>query len=276
MDSYSKYRGDLAAIRIACAPPTHNPAAACLPSSFPSLSIFRESDCSHPHRRGLSSFYLPLNWCTPVPSPPLSNHLRIDALAYLTILFMESLSCFPMILKAPPPPGTNIPPAALMPRTYTAFRQRAHLKLLDRWTKEYPAPSYYPYPLRLTPHPFMGRDKFIAGRIHQMGSGKSYLAAYPSWFNENPDTTCPCCASAPEKLEHVVLFCPDKSRERHHLLETVSSLGPDSPVWSDPSLIHALGRFISVTRTSFPIPDPPPALSPSTSPSPPPSTFSND
>ena len=126
---------------------------------------------------------------------------------------MEGLSRFPLILKAPPPPGTNIPPAALMARTYTARRQRARLKLLDRWTKDFPAPSYYPYPPRLTPHPFMGLDKFIAGRIHQMRSRKSYLAAHPSWFNENPDTTCPRCGSAPETLEHAVLYCPDKSRE---------------------------------------------------------------
>ena len=100
-----------------------------------------------------------------------------------------------------------------MVRTYMALRQRARLKLLDWWTKEFPAPSYYPYSPSLTPPPFMGLDKFIAGRIHQMRSGKSYLAAHPSWFNENPDTTCPGCASAPETLEHAVLYRPDKSRE---------------------------------------------------------------
>ena len=94
IDSYCKYRRDLAAIRIACAPPTHNPAAARLPSSFSSLSTFRANDSSHPHPRGLSSFYLPLNWRTLVPSPPLRNHLPIDALAHLTISFMEGLSRF--------------------------------------------------------------------------------------------------------------------------------------------------------------------------------------
>ena len=39
--AYCRYRRRLAALRIACAPPTHNPAAAQLPSSFPSLSVFR-------------------------------------------------------------------------------------------------------------------------------------------------------------------------------------------------------------------------------------------
>ena len=180
MDSYCKYRRDLAAIRIACAPPTHNLAAARLPASFRSLSVFRAVDSSCPLTRGLSSFYLPLNWRSPVPSPPHRNHLPIDALPHLTIHFMEELSRFPLVLKGPPPPGTNIPPAALMARTYTALRQRAPLKLLDRWSEDFPAPSYYPYLPRLTPHPFMGLDKFIAGRIHQMRSGKSYLAAHPS------------------------------------------------------------------------------------------------
>ena len=127
MDSYCKYRRDLAAIRIAYAPPTHNPAAARLPPSFPSLSIFRANDSSRPLTRGLSSFYLPRNWRTPVPSPPLRNHLPIDALAHVTIPFMEGLSRFPLVLNAPPPPGTNIPPAALMACIYIALRQRARL-----------------------------------------------------------------------------------------------------------------------------------------------------
>ena len=160
---------------------------------------------------------------------------------------MEGLSRFSLVLKASPLPGTNIPPAALMARTYAALRQRARIKLLDRWSEDILAPPHYSYPPRLTPHPFMGLDKFIAGRIHQMRLVKSYLAAHPSWYNESPETTCPHCASAPETLEHAVLHCPDKSRERHFLLDAVSSLGPDSPVWSNSSLIHALGRFISVT-----------------------------
>ena len=37
----------------------------------------------------------------------------------------------------------------------------------------------------------MGLGKFVAGRIHQMRAAKSYLAAHPSWFNENPNPTCP-------------------------------------------------------------------------------------
>ena len=276
MDSYCKYRRDLAAIRITCAPPTHNPATARLPASFPSLSVFKANDSSLPITRGLSSFYLPLNWRTPVPSPHLRNHHPIDALVHLTTPFMEGLSRFPLMLKAPLLPGTNIPPAALMARTYRALGQRARQKLLDRWSEDFPAPSYYPYPPRLTPHPLLSLDKFIAGRIDQMRSGKSCLAAHTSWYNEHPDITCPRCDSAPETLKHTVLYCPNKSREQHRLLEAVSSLGPDSPIWSDSTRLHPLGCFISVTRTGFTTPACPPPQSPSPSPSPSPPATVND
>ena len=59
--AYCRYRRRLAALRVACAPPTHNPAAARLPPSFPSLSVFRAQDSSRHLTRGLSSVYLPLD-----------------------------------------------------------------------------------------------------------------------------------------------------------------------------------------------------------------------
>ena len=111
IDSYCTYRRVLAAIRITCAPPTHNPAVARVPSSFSSLSTFRANDSSRPHPRGLSSFYLPLNWRTLVPSPPLRNDLPIDALAHLTISFMEGLSRSHRSSKLPRPQApTYLPP----------------------------------------------------------------------------------------------------------------------------------------------------------------------
>ena len=61
IEAYCRHRRRLAALRIACTPPTHNPAAARLPSSFPSLSSFRALDSSRHLTKGLSSYYLPLN-----------------------------------------------------------------------------------------------------------------------------------------------------------------------------------------------------------------------
>ena len=109
VDVYCRGRRRLAARRIACAPPTHNPAAARLPPSFPSLSSHRALDSTRHLTKGLSSYYLLLNWRTPVPSPPMWKHLPIDALAHLPIPLSEGLSRFPLVLQTPPPPGENIP-----------------------------------------------------------------------------------------------------------------------------------------------------------------------
>ena len=113
MDAYTRHRRRLAALRIACTPPTQNPAATRLPSSFPSLSSFRALDFSTHLTSGLSSYYLLLNGRTPVTSPPMRRHLPIDALAHLTIPLSDGLPRFPFVLKVPPPPGENIPPPFL-------------------------------------------------------------------------------------------------------------------------------------------------------------------
>ena len=108
--SYSGYRRRLAALRIACTPPTGNAASARLPPSFPSLYNFRAQDSSRHLTRGLSSVYLPLCSQTKVPSPPLRKHLPVNTLAHLTLPLQEGLTLFPLVLHAPSPPGTEIPP----------------------------------------------------------------------------------------------------------------------------------------------------------------------
>src|SRR6195952_5169352 len=229
------------------------------------MSVFRAQDSSRHLTKGLSSVYLPLDWRTPVPAPPIRKHLPKDALAHLMLPLSDGLSRFPLILHAPPPAGSKIPPAQLMARTYHALRRKPQALLLEDWASAAPTPVYYPYPRRLSPHPFMGLDKFVAGRIHQMRAGKRYLSNHPSWFNENPSTMCPHCTSAPESFEHAILSCPAKARERARLLGAVSSLAPDSPLWTDLSLLQALRRYIIATKTWFP-PDLTP--SPPTSPRP--------
>ena len=265
--AYCRYRRRLAALRIACAPPTQNPAAARLPTSFPSLSVFRAQDSSRHLTRGLSSVYLPLDWRSEVPTPPIRKHLPIDAMAHLLLPLIGGLSRLPMVLHAPPPAGTEIPPSQLMLRTYLALKKRARNALLDDWATVHPTPDYYPYSPRLTPHPFMGLDKFVAGRLHQMRAGKSYHAAHPSWWSELPDDTCPRCGSDSESFAHAILHCPKKNRERSLLLGEVTSLDEGSPLWSSGPLIQALGQFITTTHTGFPpemylrSPDSPPSPS---------------
>ena len=164
--AYCRYRRRLAALRIASAPPTQNPAAARLPFSFPSPSVFRAQDSSRHLTKGLSSVYIPLGWRSAVPAPPIRKHLPIDAMAHLIIPLLEGHSHLPLVLHAPPPPGTDIHPPQLMLKSYLTLKKTARDALLSDWATLHPAPEYYPSQPRLTPHPFMGLDKFLVGRIH--------------------------------------------------------------------------------------------------------------
>jgi len=139
-----------------------------------------------------------------------------------------------------------------MKKTYQALRTRARHMLLQDWAEEDPTPPYYDYPPTLVPHPFMGLGKFVAGRIHQMRAAKSYLAAHPSWSDEDPNLSCPRCEIEPETFQHAILSCPARARDRDVLLKDVSSLGRDSILWSEPHLLRTLGEYITRTKTGFP------------------------
>ena len=110
----------------------------------------------------------------------------------------------------------------------------------------------YPYRPSLRPHPFMGLNKFTAGRLHQMRSGKSCLRAHPSLNDHDIPTTCPRCDEAPETFEHAILRCPQKEPARTRHLQGVSDISPDAPLWSSSPLLRALAQFISSTATAFP------------------------
>ena len=108
------------------------------------------------------------------------------------------------------------------------------------------------YPLQLSPHPFMCLGKFMAGRIHQMRSQKSYLAAHPSWFNAHDCTLYPHCGDEPETFSHAILHCPAKASARARHLQGVSSVDQDPALWSSSSLLLSLAAFIKATGTAFP------------------------
>ena len=154
-----------------------------------------------------------------------------------------------------------------MARTYKDLNVRSQLLMLEEWNSLHPHPEYYDYPCRLAPHPFMGLDKFIAGRLHQMRAHKSYLAAHPSWWSDDPDTSCPHCRSDTETFEHAILQCPAKSSQRDRYLEPTLSLHADSPLWDNKEHLHALSQYLSATKTGFP-PEMTPSPMPSQTPSP--------
>ena len=115
----------------------------------------------------------------------------------------------------------------------------------------------------------MGLSKFLAGRIHQMRSGKSYLAAHPSWFNRDLPSLCPRCHASPETFEHAVLSCKSRSRQKELLLPGLDSLDADSPIWTSDHLVADLAKFILATSTGFPPDMFPQSSQGSLSPSPP-------
>jgi len=266
------HRQRLAALRVVYSPPNVNPATARLHPSFPSLSVHRASDSSRALTRGLSSVYLPLQWKTPRPVPPIRNHLPVDAVAHRTITFTFGLSRMPMINSHLVCPAPNLPPQSLMDSTYSALKKRVRETLLEAWSSLFPTPGYYLHPPALQPRPFMGLGKFVAGRIHQMRARKSYLAADPTCRSPDADTSCPRCGLEPETFEHAILSCPSRQHSRECLLHGVTDVGPEAPLWSSLPLLKRLASFIGVTSTGFPptmFPPTTPASSPPLSLSPP-------
>ena len=124
--------------------------------------------------------------------------------------------------------------------------------MIDQWCS-LPHSSYYPYPLRLSPHPFMGLGKFMAGGIHQMWSQKSYLAAHPSWFNAENSPLCPLCGDEPEMFSHAIFCWPVRDSVGACHLQGVSSVDYDTLLWSSSSLLLSLAAFIKAMSTAFPL-----------------------
>ena len=251
----------MAALRLISSLTSINLASACLCRSFPTLLKARAPDSHRALCTRLDSNVMPLNWKTPLRSPPVRTHLPVDALAHLTLPLIEGLSYAPLINSTLLPDLLTLPSDEIMTNAYRALKRRAQTLIMEHW-RSLPLPDYYPYPLRLSPHPFMGLGKFMAGRIHQIRSQKSYLAAHPSWFNAHDSMLCPLCGDEPETFSHAILRCPAKASARARHLQGVSSVGQDAPLWSSSSLLLSLAAFINATGTAFP-PDMLPSCPPS-------------
>jgi len=245
------YKRRLANLRIMYAPPEINPASARLPLSVRTPSLQRHS----PDHRVLSARNAGSR--LPLPRlqarPPTKNwaHLPHDALPHsmLFLLGPDGLSPLPVTYQhllidhyAEPPPGLS----------YPQLKLQCSSLLMKEWEDAAPDPARYPYCPSLMQHPFMGLDKFSAGRLHQMRSGNSYLRAHPSSDSDVP-ATCPKCQAAPETFEHAILHCSAKEPSRTRHLQGVREIDPDAPVWSLAALLAALARFIKSTATAFPL-----------------------
>ena len=240
----------LAGLRLICSPPEINPATARLPKSVPTFSPHRATLRARGKIISQPYLFFNLDWRSAPDKVknPRYRHNAITALANTAVPLLHDVSTLPPISLhltdyLPPTPG-------IIP-SYARLKLRAEQLLLSDWSST-PAPPYYPYPPSTCPHPFMGLGKCVAGRIHRMRSGKSYLTAYPSWDNPDADTTCPLCSQAPHTFEHAILACPSSALHRSRLLQGVSDLAPEAPLWSDQQLLIALAEFIRTTATGFP------------------------
>ena len=148
----------------------------------------------------------------------------------VSLLITLGLSRMPMIKSHLVFPTPAFPPQSLMDSTYSALKKTVREKHLEEWASLFPTPGYYLHHPATSPRPFMGLGKFIAGRIHQMRAGKSYLAAHPTWRSPDADTSCPRCSLEPETFEHAILSCPSRQHSRSYLLHGVTDIGPEAPL----------------------------------------------
>ena len=239
----------LAGLRIICSSLEISPATACLPKSFPTFSPHRADlrargkVTSQPYR------FFNLDWRSAPDKTknPRYRHNAITALANMALHLVHDASTLPPISLQL---TDYLPPVPWVIPSYAHLKLRAKQLLLSDWSAT-PAPAYYPFPPSMRPHPFMGLERFVAGRIHQMRSGKSYLSAPPSWDNPDGDRSCPVCSEAPQSFKHAILSGPSSARHRFRLLQWVSDLAPEAPIWSDQQLLVALAQFIRTTATGF-------------------------
>jgi len=226
-----RHQRRIAGLRLISSPPEINPATVRLHKSVPTFSPHRAPWLARGKITSQPYLFFNLDWHSAPDKPknPRYRHNTITALANAAVPLVYDISTLPPISLhltdyLPPIPG-------IVP-SYARLKLRAKQLLLSDWSAT-TAPPYYTYPPSTHPHPFMGLGKFVAGRIHQIRSGKSYLTAHPSWDNPDADTSCPLCSEAPQTFKHAILSCPSSVHQRSRLLHGVSDFAPEAPIWSD-------------------------------------------
>ena len=178
-----------------------------------------------------------------------SKHLPLDSLCHQVTDLIEEISILPLA-------STDLV-AHLRSRvpslTYQALITPLIQSPLTDWLETSPpVPLSYPYSASLTPHAFTGLPRFICGRIHQMRTGASHLAAHVSWRNRNSSTLCPFCEEHDESFQHEILLCPAKAQPCLTHLSGVDDIGPDAPLWHSVPLLRGQAEYLYTTRRGFP------------------------
>ena len=183
------YKRCLANLRVLCSPPEINPATARLAPSVQTPSLHRHSTDHRTLTAKNAGSRLPLPWLQPHPPTKNRAHLPLDAVPHSMLFLLGPAGLSPLSATSQHLLTTSYPEPP-EGRTYPQLRRRCRDRLMEEWKASAPTPARYPYPPSRKPYPFMGLNKFDAGRLYQMRSGKSYLRAHRSWENDGP-TTCP-------------------------------------------------------------------------------------
>jgi len=186
--SICKHRPRLAAIRLVCHPSEFNPATTRIPRSVPIWDQGHSADDHHFLLRGSSKAVYLTSWLGPVVDS--AKHIPLDSLCHEVSDLIEEIPILPLAST-----DLVVLPLSRIPSfTYQAHRASLLQSLLADWLHlSPPVPLSYPYSACLTPHAFTGLSRFICGRIHQMRTGASYLAAHVSWWSRDSSTLCPFC-----------------------------------------------------------------------------------
>jgi len=192
---------------------------------------------------------LPLPWLSGDPPTKNRGHLTLDEIPYsmLFLLGSDGVAALPVTSQHLEAHSYREPQGG---RKHPQLRGHCRNLLMEEWKARGPALARYPFPPWVTQHPFMGLNKFGAGRLHQIRSGKTSLRGHRSWDNDNP-TTCRRRTESPGPVEHAILSCPTREPARIRHLQARSDLGHDALVWYSAAVLCAQSRIIRSTRTPF-------------------------
>lgn len=221
----------LLARRIAHASPANNPASARLPPTF----YTRFPDRANSHR----------NLLIGIPNgPPVWNiDSTISLVGRPQMLPIDQLCRLLLKLFLP----SELSPTGGLP---SVGQHLIDSSVLTVWSTLFPPPAYYKYPIPSRPHKFMTADRFISGRLHQMRSHSSYLAAHIPWFAPTQSPICPRCTQGDETLDHAIFKCPARAKARKEFLPRF--LTTEKKLWKSAKLLHQLAKYIRTTRTGYP------------------------
>jgi len=188
ISSICKHRRWSATLRLVWAPLKLNPATTGIREFVPTWNQGRPADNHRFLLQGSSKAIHVTSW---LRSAVISaKHLPVDSLCHEV---SDLIAEVPILMLA----STDLVSLPLLREpsiTYQALRTPLIQSLLTHWLDiGPPVPGSYPYSACLTPHAFTGLLRFICGRINQMRTGASPLAANISWRNRDSSTLCPFC-----------------------------------------------------------------------------------